>query len=156
MRTYLQREGVSPAKIDDVGNVMIDSLIRFLPFAERHQVDGLPERFALVTLHRPSNVDDDRVLRGILKSLLEISKSLPLVFPVHPRTRRAIAGLDLDASALHLLEPLPNVGFSSVGKKGCCGHYGFWRDSGRDYLFTDTLYYIARKHGAASDCQSGN
>jgi UDP-N-acetylglucosamine 2-epimerase (non-hydrolysing) len=64
MRTYLQREGVSPAKIDDVGNVMIDSLIRFLPFAERHQVDGLPERFALVTLHRPSNVDDDRVLRG--------------------------------------------------------------------------------------------
>src|SRR3989442_459510 len=58
----LQREGVSPEKIHKVGNVMIDSLIRFLPLTERHKVNGLPERFALVTLHRPSNVDDPSVL----------------------------------------------------------------------------------------------
>src|SRR5437870_1496965 len=103
----LQREGVSPNKIHNVGNVMIDSVIRFLPFAERHQVNGLPERFALVTLHRPSNVDDGRVLGGILKSLLEINERLSVVFPVHPRTRQAISALRVDAAGLHLLEPLP-------------------------------------------------
>ena len=62
----LRREGVSPEKIHNVGNVMIDSLIRFLPLTERHKVNGLPEHFALVTLHRPSNVDDPRLLRRIV------------------------------------------------------------------------------------------
>jgi len=93
----------SREKIHNVGNVMIDSLIRFLPQAERHELNGLPERFALVTLHRPSNVDDGRVFRGILKSLLEISERLPIVFPVHTRTRYAISAFDLDVSSLHLL-----------------------------------------------------
>jgi len=64
--TNLRREGVSPGKVHNVGNVMIDSLIRFLPLTERHKVNGLPERFALVTLHRPSNVDDPRLLRRIV------------------------------------------------------------------------------------------
>jgi len=113
----LQREGVSPEKIHNVGNVMIDSLIRFLLLTERHKVNGLPERFALVTLHRPSNVDDVRVLRGILKSLLEINERLRVVFPVHPRTRQAFAALDLDAAALHLLEPLPYIEFLSLERQ---------------------------------------
>ena len=113
----LQREGVSPEKIHNVGNVMIDSLIRFLPLTERHKVNGLAERFALVTLHRPSNVDDPRVLRGILKSLLEINERLRVVFPVHPRTRQAVAVLDLDASALHLLEPLPYIEFLALERR---------------------------------------
>src|SRR5438876_10756135 len=99
----LRREGVSPGKIHNVGNVMIDSLIRFLPLTERHKLNCLPERFALVTLHRPSNVDDPRVLRGILKSLLGLNERLRVVFPVHPRTRQAFAALDLDHAALHLL-----------------------------------------------------
>ena len=113
----LRREGVPPGKIHNVGNVMIDSLIRFLPLTERHKVNGLPERFALVTLHRPSNVDDVRVLRGILKSLLEINESLPVIFPVHPRTRQAIAALDVDASALNLLEPLPYIEFLALERR---------------------------------------
>jgi len=113
----LQREGVSPGKIHNVGNVMIDSLIRFLPLTERCKVNGLPERFALVTLHRPSNVDDPRVLRGILKSLLGINERLRVVFPVHPRTRQAIAALDLDVSALHLLEPLPYIEFLALERR---------------------------------------
>src|SRR5437667_10514186 len=70
----LQCEGVSPNKIHNVGNVMIDSLIRFLPLTERHQLTGLPEHFALLTLHRPSSVDDARTLRDILKSLLELNE----------------------------------------------------------------------------------
>src|SRR5437667_8966951 len=113
----LQREGVLPKKIHNVGNVMIDSLIRLLPLAEGHKLNGLPERFALVTLHRPSNVDDARVLRDILKSLLAISKRLPVVFPVHPRTQQAIATLDVDASALHLLKPLPYIEFLALERR---------------------------------------
>jgi len=70
-----------------------------------------------VTLHRPSNVDDPLVLRGILKSLLEINEPLPVVFPVHPRTRQAIAAIDLDASALHLLEPLPYIEFLALERR---------------------------------------
>ena len=113
----LQREGVSPEKIHNVGNVMIDSLIRFLPLAERHELNGLPERFALVTLHRPSNVDDGRVFGGILKSLLAISERLPIVFPVHPRTRYAISAFDLDVSSLHLLTPLPYIEFLALERR---------------------------------------
>src|SRR3989441_2353885 len=113
----LQREGVLPEKIHNVGNVMIDSLIRFLPQAERHELNGLPERFALVTLHRPSNVDDGRVFGGILKSLLEISERLPIVFPVHPRTRCAISSFDLDFSSLHLLTPLPYIEFLALERR---------------------------------------
>ncbi len=97
--------------------VMIDSLIRFLPLAECHKLNGIPERFALVTLHRPSNVDEGLVLRGILKSLLEISERLPVVFPVHPRTRQAIAALDVDTSALHLLDPLPYIEFLALERR---------------------------------------
>jgi UDP-N-acetylglucosamine 2-epimerase (non-hydrolysing) len=113
----LQREGISREKIHNVGNVMIDSLIRFLPQAERHELNGLPERFALVTLHRPSNVDDGRVFRGILKSLLEISERLPIVFPVHPRTRYGISAFDLDVSSLHLLTPLPYIEFLALERR---------------------------------------
>src|SRR5271169_3881313 len=72
----LQREGVAPGKIHRVGNVMIDSLFRLLPAACQNQNNGLPERYALVTLHRPSNVDESRVLKGILSTLLEISQQL--------------------------------------------------------------------------------
>jgi UDP-N-acetylglucosamine 2-epimerase (non-hydrolysing) len=113
----LQREGVSPEKIHNVGNVMIDSLIQFLPLTEGHKLNCLPERFALVTLHRPSNVNHVRVLTRILKSLIEINESVPVIFPVHPRTRQAIAALDLDASALHLLEPLPYIEFLALERR---------------------------------------
>src|SRR5438034_9006113 len=113
----LRREGVSPGKIHNVGNVMIDSLIRFLPITERHKVNVLPEHFALVTLHRPSNVDDPHVLRRILKSLLGINERLRVVFPVHPRTRQAVAAINLDASALHLLEPVPYIEFLALERR---------------------------------------
>src|SRR5436189_1878980 len=90
----LQREGVSPEKIHNVGNVMIDSLIRFLPLTEHYKVNGLPEDFARVTLHRASDVDDARILRGILKSLLEINERLRGVFTVNSRTRQAYESLN--------------------------------------------------------------
>jgi len=112
--TNLRREGVSSEKIHLVGNVMIDSLVRLLPVAERQKMNGLPPRYALVTLHRPSNVDDPESLKGILESLLEISEDLDIVFPVHPRTRQRIGEFGVDVARLHLLEPLPYIEFLAL------------------------------------------
>jgi len=110
----LRREGVSPEKIHRVGNVMIDSLVRLLPAAMQCNRNGLPQRYALVTLHRPANVDDSRVLKRILESLLAISKDLDVVFPVHPRTRQRIAEFGIDVRHLHLLEPVPYIEFLAL------------------------------------------
>jgi UDP-N-acetylglucosamine 2-epimerase (non-hydrolysing) len=107
----LRREGITAEKIFRVGNVMIDSLVRLLPLALKAKMEGLPERYALVTLHRPANVDDSVVLRGILESLLEVSRDLSVVFPAHPRTRQRIADLGLNTGLLRVLDPLPYVDF---------------------------------------------
>lgn len=113
----LQREGIPAHKIHRVGNVMIDSLIRLLPAAERLNGNGIPGRFALVTLHRPANVDDGGVLRSILKSLLEINQDLHVVFPVHPRTRQRIADFGIDVTKLHLRDPMPYIDFLALQRR---------------------------------------
>jgi UDP-N-acetylglucosamine 2-epimerase (non-hydrolysing) len=110
----LRHEGVPEEKIFCVGNVMIDSLIHLLPAAMRCPKNGMPERYALVTLHRPSNVDDNQGLKRVLESLLQVQSKLEVVFPVHPRTRRRIAEFGLDVGKLHLLEPLPYVEFLAL------------------------------------------
>jgi UDP-N-acetylglucosamine 2-epimerase (non-hydrolysing) len=110
----LRREGIDAEKIFRVGNVMIDSLVRLLPFARKASSDGLPERYALVTLHRPSNVDDSASLRSIIKSLLDVSEQLEVLFPVHPRTRQRIAQFGINVEKLHMLEPLPYIEFLSL------------------------------------------
>src|SRR5438105_1345614 len=103
----LEREGIPANKIHRVGNVMIDSLVRLLPVALGKQSNGLPDRYVLVTLHRPANVDDDHTLKGILQSLLEVNSQLKVVFPVHPRTRQRITEFGIDAGKLDVWEPLP-------------------------------------------------
>jgi UDP-N-acetylglucosamine 2-epimerase (non-hydrolysing) len=113
----LQREGIPAAKIFRVGNVMIDSLIQFLPAAMECSRNGLPERYAVVTLHRPSNVDDSASLKGILQSLLEVNERLEVVFPVHPRTRQRIEQFGINIEKLHLLEPLPYIEFLSLQRQ---------------------------------------
>jgi UDP-N-acetylglucosamine 2-epimerase (non-hydrolysing) len=110
----LQREGIAPAKIYRVGNVMIDSLVRLLPTAMQCSRNGMPELYALVTLHRPSNVDDSASLKSILKSLLEINQELEVVFPMHPRTRQRIEQFGMSSGKLHLLDPLPYIEFLSL------------------------------------------
>ena len=112
----LQREGIPAEKIFRVGNVMIDSLVRLLPVAQnaltqKSKNDGLPERYALVTLHRPANVDDGVTLKGILESLLEVNRDLAVVFPAHPRTRQRIADFGLNPGQLRVLDPLPYIDF---------------------------------------------
>ena len=110
----LLREGVPKERIHFVGNAMIDSLIRLLPAARNFSRNGFPERFALVTLHRPANVDDDKILRAILDSLTGLSRELSIVFPVHPRTRQRIGEFGINAEKLHLLDPIPYIEFLSL------------------------------------------
>ena len=111
----LQREGISDERIFRVGNVMIDTLVRLMPLAESHAEarnrSRFPKRYALVTLHRPANVDDGAVLKRILQSLLEVREELAVVFPAHPRTRKRIADFGLNTERLQVLDPLPYVEF---------------------------------------------
>jgi len=113
----LEREGIPKSKIRLVGNVMIDSLVRLLPAAIERNLNGLPDRYILVTLHRPANVDDDCTLKGILECLLELNSQLKVVFPVHPRTRQRIAEFGFDASQLDLREPLPYIEFLALQRR---------------------------------------
>jgi UDP-N-acetylglucosamine 2-epimerase (non-hydrolysing) len=110
----LYREGVGPDKIHRVGNVMIDSLVQLLPMAMKRKTNGFSRRYALVTLHRPSNVDDGQVLRGIVECMAGLSAELDVVFPVHPRTRRRIHEFGTDTSNLRLLEPMPYIDFLAL------------------------------------------
>lgn len=107
----LRREGIPAERIFLVGNVMIDSLVRLLPVARKSNRNGLPDRYALVTLHRPANVDDSVRLKGILESLLEVNRDLAVVFPTHPRTRKRIDDFGFNAEQLRLLDPCPYVDF---------------------------------------------
>jgi UDP-N-acetylglucosamine 2-epimerase (non-hydrolysing) len=116
----LQHEGVPAEKITFVGNVMIDTLVRLLPIAEERwpglrDLLGL-DRFMLVTLHRPSNVDSLETLNEIVQALKEIGRQIPVVFPVHPRTRGRFAaeGLSLQGDNLLLIEPLGYLDFLAL------------------------------------------
>jgi UDP-N-acetylglucosamine 2-epimerase (non-hydrolysing) len=110
----LQREGIPPEKIFRVGNVMIDSLIKLLGTARAHETRGLPERYALVTLHRPANVDDGAVLRNLINSLFAVSQDLSVIFPAHPRTRARIAQFGLNTGRIQMLDPLPYIDFLAL------------------------------------------
>ncbi len=116
----LLREGVSPEQICFVGNVMIDSLVRLLPIASTRTTMadlGLaPQGYCLATLHRPSNVDDLATLAEIARGLLHISRTLPVIFAVHPRTRARLAGLDIawGDSQVQLVEPLGYLDFLNL------------------------------------------
>jgi UDP-N-acetylglucosamine 2-epimerase (non-hydrolysing) len=112
----LLREGVAGDRIHFVGNVMIDTLLanreRAVPASDTlaAALGSAVDNYGLVTMHRPSNVDNAEVLRGLLGVLAELSAELPLVFPIHPRTRARIAefGFDglLSSANIALTDPL--------------------------------------------------
>jgi UDP-N-acetylglucosamine 2-epimerase (non-hydrolysing) len=114
----LLREGVPRERIHLVGNIMIDTLVRLLPNAAATLPAGLPEQYALVTLHRPSNVDDLSILKQLLDTLTAVSAALPIIFPVHPRTRQNITSLGFRHSPnLLLWEPQPYLQFLALQQK---------------------------------------
>ena len=119
----LHAEGVPPERIVRVGNVMIDSLEMMRPAFERSKLReslGLASRgYAVVTLHRPSNVDEPQRLAEMVGLLLRLGKRLPIVFPVHPRTRARLDAGGLlatlrDGEGIRLLEPAGYVDFMSL------------------------------------------
>ena len=116
----LLREGVQPEKIRCVGNVMIDTLVRLKPRADERWPElqkrfGLSERFVLVTLHRPGNVDDPAALGEVMAALSEVAGLAPVLFPVHPRTRQRLQSASLDAGpAVQLIEPLGYLDFLAL------------------------------------------
>jgi len=117
----LAREGIAKEKVFLVGNVMIDTLIRFLPQADA-LFPALKEQlaldsFGLVTLHRPSNVDDESVFLPMLQALDGLSRELPLVFPVHPRTKQKwSAQLEQCSPNLKVIDPLGYLEFLALQK----------------------------------------
>ena len=119
----LLAEGVSADKIDRIGNIMIDSFEMLRESIERantaKELGLLPGEYALVTLHRPSNVDALETLKPIVDALLEAARSLPIVFVAHPRTINGLEKFSLkDALAgdpnIKLLEPVPYIRFMSL------------------------------------------
>lgn len=112
--TNLLREGIAREKIHLVGNVMIDTLVRLLPLATQAKKTGLPRQYALVTLHRPANVDDPQMLRKILISMLALNKDLPVIFPVHPRTRQAIRQFGLETDGIRITDPVSYLEFLAL------------------------------------------
>ena len=115
----LADEGIAAERVHLVGNVMIDTLFRFLPMATldrvRDRVDVPPNEYALLTLHRPSNVDNPETLRGILQAVAVIARKMPVVFSAHPRTRSRLDefGIVLEDGII-LTGPLGYVDFLSL------------------------------------------
>lgn len=119
----LAREGASPERVVRVGNIMIDSLVMMRPVIEQHayyaKLGVEPGRFGVVTLHRPSNVDEPERLRALVEILRGAAARMPLVFPVHPRTRQRLRDQGLwksleAAPGMRLLEPAGYVDFMSL------------------------------------------
>lgn len=117
--TNLVREGVDASKIRLVGNVMIDTLVQMLPAAlKRHAAQNVglvPGQYLLVTLHRPSNVDEPATLQEIITALETLARTKDVLFPVHPRTRKRIADIGLKISErIRLVDPLGYLDFMSA------------------------------------------
>lgn len=108
--TNLYAEGLSSRDIHFVGNVMIDSLVRCLPHARKPEDLVIPDEFALVTLHRPANVDDPDKLAALMRAVRDLSDTVPVIFPIHPRTRKQLGGDGpkgpANSGALQLVDPL--------------------------------------------------
>jgi UDP-N-acetylglucosamine 2-epimerase (non-hydrolysing) len=123
----LRREGVDPAKIHFVGNVMIDTLFRYRERArESNVLDRLglaSSGYAVLTLHRPSNVDDEGTLGLLLSAIARIQAEIPVVFPVHPRTRRrleALAAVLPPMPGVRLADPMPYLDFVQLMGEARC------------------------------------
>jgi UDP-N-acetylglucosamine 2-epimerase (non-hydrolysing) len=120
-------EGVARDKIHRVGNVMIDSLVRLLPQAQLRWKTGHlnkysdGKKYCLVTLHRPSNVDNPNMLAKIIEALNQISHDIPVVFPIHPRTKFQLQNLTIEISNsdLKLLDPLSYLDFLALQTRAC-------------------------------------
>jgi UDP-N-acetylglucosamine 2-epimerase (non-hydrolysing) len=113
----LRAEGIPDERMHMVGNTMIDTLValeeRIRAAGTASQLGVEPGSYALVTLHRPALVDGP-LLGETVAQLAALARQMPVVFPVHPRTRKMMEGLEPDAPSLHLIDPLGYVDFLSL------------------------------------------
>jgi UDP-N-acetylglucosamine 2-epimerase (non-hydrolysing) len=118
----LIREGKNRERIYLVGNVMIDALKQFLPVAQKSKIAdelGLnnskgPQPYALLTLHRPSNVDSPETLAALLAAIAEIAHQIPVIFPVHPRTKERLSAAEKSLEGIRFVPPLGYLDFLSL------------------------------------------
>jgi UDP-N-acetylglucosamine 2-epimerase (non-hydrolysing) len=116
----LEREGIPAGRVTRVGNIMLDSFELVRPAIEAagaaRELGLEPGRYGVVTLHRPSNVDDPEQLARLVDALIEVQRRLPLVFPLHPRTAARLNGLAgrMTEAGVKLVEPVPYVRFMSL------------------------------------------
>lgn len=116
----LIREGIPKGKIFFVGNVMIDTLLNHIQKAEKSNIiemlnlnkNNNIKKYALLTLHRPSNVDDQLILKKILNALLDFSKVTPIIFPIHPRTLKQIRKFKMDK----MINYVENISSNEINK----------------------------------------
>jgi UDP-N-acetylglucosamine 2-epimerase (non-hydrolysing) len=108
----LRKEGIAEARVHFVGNVMIDTLHRNLAraIAPAQTLDGHTDPYAILTLHRPSNVDDRQILEKLLRTVTDINRRIPVVFPLHPRTRARIESFGL-GGLIENLKLMPPLGY---------------------------------------------
>jgi UDP-N-acetylglucosamine 2-epimerase (non-hydrolysing) len=118
--TNLRKSGVADDRINFVGNTMIDTLYKQMPrfsapaiWAEKG-LEG--QRYIIMTLHRPANVDNRGKLKELIAEIVKASKGLPIVFPVHPRTAKMMEGEGLNAPNLFVIEPLGYLEFNYLVK----------------------------------------
>lgn len=118
----LLEEGVSNEKIYQVGNVMIDTLVRMLPQIETIAFPNIATDFLLVTLHRPSNVDDPQMLRAIFETLNDISQNINIIFPMHPRTQSRLSqlGISINTDTFQIWEPVGYLEFLRLQQLATC------------------------------------
>jgi UDP-N-acetylglucosamine 2-epimerase (non-hydrolysing) len=119
----LKREGVSDNKIFFVGNVMIDSLVHYLPKSEksniRSELNIDTEKFVLITLHRPANVDSRDFLKELVSFLNDLAARRPIIFPIHPRTSKNLKKYNIAhllSKNVHLTEPIGYIDFLCLTK----------------------------------------
>ncbi|HTM98846.1 MAG TPA: UDP-N-acetylglucosamine 2-epimerase (non-hydrolyzing), partial [Pedobacter sp.] len=117
----LRKSGVTEDRIYFVGNTMIDTLLknrpRFIVPPIWEEV-GLQEKdYIVLTLHRPANVDQESQLKDLMDEIINHSRGIPIVFPVHPRTAKSLQGLGITASNLHFIEPLSYLEFNFLVEK---------------------------------------
>ncbi|AGA29596.1 non-hydrolyzing UDP-N-acetylglucosamine 2-epimerase [Singulisphaera acidiphila] len=123
--THLRHEGVPEKQIHLVGNCMVDSLVKHrdasLLRSPWKEFNLEPGSYALLTLHRPSNVDEDGPLRAIMATVNRVAERLPVLFPVHPRTRdRLNRGGIVTAPGIRLTDPLPYLTFLGLMARAKC------------------------------------
>lgn len=156
---HLEQEVVG-GQVHLVGNTMIDTLLRMIPAIQRAPMDpALPGIFGIVTLHRPSNVDEAGMLRSNIEFLNEVASHLPLVLPVHHRLAKNLDAFDLRrlvSPHLHLIDPQPYISFLRMVRQSAC----IITDSGgiqeEAVLFQKRCFTLRRNTERPSTIESGS